>query len=180
MFLFCVCFSLFRLLLIHIPQPLPLLLFISLPFSINCHHHSITPIHLSSSPSFSSTLLSLHPSSFLFFLLPFTPILSSSLHPCPAGIVRVEQKNDTLADMGIYSDGPYEVGDENRQDENLVPVPANSYLGRSMPYETKPGPVLSNSGQLLSNPRQVLLLVLSWIMCQGGSIQTSWPIWDRC
>lgn len=32
--------------------------------------------------------------------------------------------------MGIFDDGPYEVGDENSRDENLVPVPANSYLGR--------------------------------------------------
>ncbi|KAL2087505.1 hypothetical protein ACEWY4_016333 [Coilia grayii] len=48
------------------------------------------------------------------------------------GIVRLEQKNDTLADMGIYSDGPYEVGDENLQNEDLVPVPPNSYLGFSL------------------------------------------------
>ncbi|XP_031414622.1 integrin alpha-6-like isoform X2 [Clupea harengus] len=60
------------------------------------------------------------------------------------GIVRVEQKNDTLADMGIYSDGPYEVGDENRQDENLVPVPANSYLGFSLDS----GKALTKKGQL--------------------------------
>lgn len=32
-------------------------------------------------------------------------------------------------EMGIYDDGPYEVGDENRLDPDLVPVPANSYLG---------------------------------------------------
>uniref|UniRef100_A0A8C2KSS9 Integrin subunit alpha 6 n=1 Tax=Cyprinus carpio TaxID=7962 RepID=A0A8C2KSS9_CYPCA len=45
------------------------------------------------------------------------------------GIVRVEQKNNTLLEMGLFDDGPYEVGDENRLDPNLVPVPANSYLG---------------------------------------------------
>lgn len=33
--------------------------------------------------------------------------------------------------MGFFDDGPYEVGDENRLDPNLVPVPANSYLGES-------------------------------------------------
>ncbi|RXM27084.1 Integrin alpha-6 [Acipenser ruthenus] len=45
------------------------------------------------------------------------------------GVVRVEQRNNTLVDLGILEDGPYEVGDETRFDENLVPVPANSYLG---------------------------------------------------
>uniref|UniRef100_A0A8C7QZ66 Integrin subunit alpha 6 n=1 Tax=Oncorhynchus mykiss TaxID=8022 RepID=A0A8C7QZ66_ONCMY len=45
------------------------------------------------------------------------------------GIVRVEQKNNTLLEKGFYDDGPYEVGDENRLDPDLVPVPANSYLG---------------------------------------------------
>ncbi|KAK1166135.1 integrin alpha-6-like isoform X1 [Acipenser oxyrinchus oxyrinchus] len=48
------------------------------------------------------------------------------------GVVRVEQKNYTLLDLGILEDGPYEVGDETRSDENLVPVPANSYLGFSL------------------------------------------------
>lgn len=48
------------------------------------------------------------------------------------GIVRVEQKNNTLLEMGFYDDGPYEVGDENRLDPLLVPVPANSYLGFSL------------------------------------------------
>uniref|UniRef100_A0A8C7HLJ3 Integrin subunit alpha 6 n=1 Tax=Oncorhynchus kisutch TaxID=8019 RepID=A0A8C7HLJ3_ONCKI len=48
------------------------------------------------------------------------------------GIVRVEQKNNTLLEKGFYDDGPYEVGDENRLDPDLVPVPANSYLGFSL------------------------------------------------
>ncbi|XP_063067877.1 integrin alpha-6-like isoform X2 [Engraulis encrasicolus] len=48
------------------------------------------------------------------------------------GIVRLEQKNDTLPDLGIWDDGPYEVGGETNQDENLVPVPPNSYLGFSL------------------------------------------------
>lgn len=43
--------------------------------------------------------------------------------------MRVEQKNNTLLEMGFYDDGPYEVGDESRLDPELVPVPANSYLG---------------------------------------------------
>ncbi|KAG9329835.1 hypothetical protein JZ751_028944 [Albula glossodonta] len=45
------------------------------------------------------------------------------------GIVRAEQKNSTLLELGRFDDGPYEVGDENRLDPALVPVPANSYLG---------------------------------------------------
>ncbi|XP_061925881.1 integrin alpha-6 isoform X1 [Entelurus aequoreus] len=48
------------------------------------------------------------------------------------GIVRVEQKNDTLLEMGVYDDGPYEVGDEDVLNPELVPVPANSYLGFSL------------------------------------------------
>ncbi|XP_051259735.1 integrin alpha-6 isoform X2 [Dicentrarchus labrax] len=48
------------------------------------------------------------------------------------GIVRVEQKNNTLLEMGVYDDGPYEVGDENLLNPELVPLPANSYLGFSL------------------------------------------------
>ncbi|XP_077175823.1 integrin alpha-6 isoform X3 [Paroedura picta] len=48
------------------------------------------------------------------------------------GVVRAEQKNQTFYELDIFDDGPYEVGDENSRDENLVPVPANSYLGFSL------------------------------------------------
>lgn len=48
------------------------------------------------------------------------------------GVVRVEQKNNTLLEMGVYDDGPYEVGDESLLSADLVPVPANSYLGFSL------------------------------------------------
>lgn len=48
-----------------------------------------------------------------------------------SGVVRAELKNNTFYDLGIFDDGPYEVGDENLKDKNLVPVPANSYLGRT-------------------------------------------------
>lgn len=54
---------------------------------------------------------------------------------CSAGIVRVEQKNNTLLEMGVYDDGPYEVGDENLLNPELVPVPANSYLGECLPLK---------------------------------------------
>ncbi|EMP35108.1 Integrin alpha-6 [Chelonia mydas] len=46
-----------------------------------------------------------------------------------AGVVRAEQKNQTFYAVDIFDDGPYEVGSESRRAENLVPVPANSYLG---------------------------------------------------
>lgn len=48
------------------------------------------------------------------------------------GVVRVEQKNNTLLEMGVYDDGPYEVGDEHLLNPELVPLPANSYLGFSL------------------------------------------------
>ncbi|XP_034038812.1 integrin alpha-6-like [Thalassophryne amazonica] len=48
------------------------------------------------------------------------------------GEVRLEQKNDTLFDLGIFVDGPYETGDENEKNPMLVPVPASSYLGFSL------------------------------------------------
>ena len=34
--------------------------------------------------------------------------------------------------MGVYDDGPYEVGDEQYWNPDLVPVPANSYLGEQL------------------------------------------------
>lgn len=43
----------------------------------------------------------------------------------------MEQNNNSLWDQNIFDDGPFEVGDENRLDPDLVPVPANSYLGES-------------------------------------------------
>lgn len=44
-------------------------------------------------------------------------------------MVRLEQKNDTILEMGIYDDGPFEVGDESEKNPELVPAPPNSYLG---------------------------------------------------
>ncbi|KAM9844918.1 integrin alpha-6-like isoform 2-T2 [Aulostomus maculatus] len=48
------------------------------------------------------------------------------------GVVRLEQKNDTLLEMGIYDDGPFEAGDENEKNPDLVPAAPNSYLGFSL------------------------------------------------
>uniref|UniRef100_A0A8C9VZ43 Integrin subunit alpha 6 n=1 Tax=Scleropages formosus TaxID=113540 RepID=A0A8C9VZ43_SCLFO len=60
------------------------------------------------------------------------------------GIVRVEQKNTTLEDQGIFDDGPYEVGDESALDATLVPAPPNSYLGFSLDSGYK----ITKKGQL--------------------------------
>uniref|UniRef100_A0A8C1GTR3 Integrin, alpha 6b n=1 Tax=Cyprinus carpio TaxID=7962 RepID=A0A8C1GTR3_CYPCA len=60
------------------------------------------------------------------------------------GLVRMEQKNSSLWEMNVFDDGPYEVGDENQLDPELVPVPANSYLGFSLDS----GKMLTKRGQL--------------------------------
>ncbi|XP_059199764.1 integrin alpha-6-like [Centropristis striata] len=48
------------------------------------------------------------------------------------GIVRLEQRNETLENQGIFDDGPFEAGDETKFNPDLVPVPASSYLGFSL------------------------------------------------
>ncbi|XP_045907125.1 integrin alpha-6-like isoform X1 [Micropterus dolomieu] len=60
------------------------------------------------------------------------------------GVVRMEQRNDTLLELGVYDDGPFEVGDENDKNPDLVPAPANSYLGFSLDS----GKSLTKKGQL--------------------------------
>ncbi|XP_070700726.1 integrin alpha-6-like isoform X2 [Pempheris klunzingeri] len=60
------------------------------------------------------------------------------------GVVRLEQKNDTFLEMGIYDDGPFEAGDENEKNPDLIPTPANSYLGFSLDSGTS----LTKKGQL--------------------------------
>ncbi|XP_030607048.1 integrin alpha-6b isoform X2 [Archocentrus centrarchus] len=60
------------------------------------------------------------------------------------GIVRMEQKNDSFIDMGIFVDGPYEVGDENQRNPDLIPAPPSSYLGFSLDS----GKSLTMKGQL--------------------------------
>lgn len=54
------------------------------------------------------------------------------------GVIRAEQKNNTLdalliSDDGqVEEDGPYETGGEKLRNENLIPLSANSYLGFSL------------------------------------------------
>ncbi|GAA6087943.1 integrin alpha-6b isoform X4 [Tachysurus ichikawai] len=45
------------------------------------------------------------------------------------GVVRLDQKNHTLLELGIYDDGPYEVKYTTPEGLDEVAVPANSYLG---------------------------------------------------
>lgn len=47
-----------------------------------------------------------------------------------AGTARVELCEQGPADLADLDDGPYEAGGEKEQDPSLIPVPANSYLGR--------------------------------------------------
>lgn len=78
------------------------------------------------------------------------------------GIVRVEQKNNTLLEMGFYDDGPYEVGDESRLNPDLVPVPANSYLGFSLDSGhsiTEKGKLIVVSGAPRANHSGAVILL---------------------
>uniref|UniRef100_A0AAR2IPG4 Integrin alpha-2 domain-containing protein n=1 Tax=Pygocentrus nattereri TaxID=42514 RepID=A0AAR2IPG4_PYGNA len=78
------------------------------------------------------------------------------------GIVRVEQKNNTLLEMGFYDDGPYEVGDESRLESDLVPVPANSYLGFSLDSGhsiTEKGKLIVVSGAPRANHSGAVILL---------------------
>uniref|UniRef100_A0A3B5LIG8 Integrin alpha-2 domain-containing protein n=1 Tax=Xiphophorus couchianus TaxID=32473 RepID=A0A3B5LIG8_9TELE len=49
-------------------------------------------------------------------------------------VVRLEQRNDTFIDIGIYNDGPFEAGDETEKNPDLVPAPPNSYMGKICSY----------------------------------------------
>ena len=58
------------------------------------------------------------------------------LWPSPVSIpgeMRVQLLNQTLLDLGLYDDGPYEVADQKQLNARLIPVPYHSYLGRICP-----------------------------------------------
>lgn len=50
-----------------------------------------------------------------------------------SGEMRVQLLNQTLLDLGLYDDGPYEVADQKQLNAQLIPVPYHSYLGRICP-----------------------------------------------
>ncbi|XP_036395908.1 integrin alpha-6-like [Megalops cyprinoides] len=78
------------------------------------------------------------------------------------GIVRVEQKNSSLLDLGLFDDGPYEVGAENLLDPDLVPVPTDSYLGFSVDSGkgiTRQGELTIVSGAPRANHSGVVILL---------------------
>ncbi|XP_017312927.1 integrin alpha-6b isoform X1 [Ictalurus punctatus] len=60
------------------------------------------------------------------------------------GVVRMEQKNNTLFELGFYDDGPFEVKYSTVEGLDEVAVPANSYLGFSLDS----GKMLTKKGQL--------------------------------
>ncbi|KAM9454427.1 integrin alpha-6b isoform 2-T2 [Clarias gariepinus] len=60
------------------------------------------------------------------------------------GVVRLEQRNNTLMEMGYYDDGPYEVKYITPEGLDDVAVPANSYLGFSLDS----GKMLTKKGEL--------------------------------
>lgn len=47
--------------------------------------------------------------------------------------MRVQLLNQTLLNLGLYDDGPYEVADQKQLNAQLIPVPYHSYLGRICP-----------------------------------------------
>ncbi|XP_027035125.1 integrin alpha-6b isoform X2 [Tachysurus fulvidraco] len=63
------------------------------------------------------------------------------------GVVRMEQRNNTLLELGIYDDGPYEVKYTTPEGLDEVAVPANSYLGFSL-----------DSGKMLTKKGQITLV----------------------
>ncbi|CAN9503376.1 unnamed protein product [Ophioblennius macclurei] len=60
------------------------------------------------------------------------------------GVVRLEQKNDSFIELGIFDDGPYEAGDEREKNPDLVPAAPNSYMG----FALDSGKHLTKAGQL--------------------------------
>uniref|UniRef100_H2TAK4 Integrin subunit alpha 7 n=1 Tax=Takifugu rubripes TaxID=31033 RepID=H2TAK4_TAKRU len=67
----------------------------------------------------------------------FTPDNNFILFGAPGtynwkGNMRVQLLNQTLLDLGLYDDGPYEVADQKQLNAQLIPVPYHSYLGFSV------------------------------------------------
>ncbi|XP_015199723.2 integrin alpha-7 isoform X2 [Lepisosteus oculatus] len=67
----------------------------------------------------------------------FTPDRNYILFGAPGtynwkGELRVQLLNQSMLYLDFFDDGPYEVADEKKQDESLIPVPYNSYLGFSV------------------------------------------------
>uniref|UniRef100_A0A3Q3FM31 Integrin subunit alpha 7 n=1 Tax=Labrus bergylta TaxID=56723 RepID=A0A3Q3FM31_9LABR len=67
----------------------------------------------------------------------FTPDNNFILFGAPGtynwkGEMRVQLLNQTMLDLGLYDDGPYEVADQKQLNAQLIPVPHHSYLGFSV------------------------------------------------
>lgn len=77
--------------------------------------------------------------------------------------------------MNIFEDGPYEVGGETDHDESLVPVPANSYLGRN---EQRPHTYLpSQTLHCATLPPRAHRLRAGQVGARGLGACFSWTVW---
>lgn len=96
---------------------------------------------------------------------------------CIPGEMRVQLLNQTLLDLGLYDDGPYEVADQKQLNAQLIPVPYHSYLGRICPpcwlspvhrrgqegrWGGTPGLRLHLSRRGLLHPRSIFCLGWTW------------------
>lgn len=89
---------------------------------------------------------------------------------CIPGEMRVQLLNQTLLDLGLYDDGPYEVADQKQLNAQLIPVPYHSYLGRICP------PCWGREGRSGVTPglRLHLSMLDKWANTSGGQPLPCW------
>lgn len=85
-------------------------------------------------------------------------------------MVRLEQKNETFIEMGIYEDGPFEAGDEGEKNPDEVPAPPNSYLGKSLLSDLLIQSSYTISSQAYSN---------TFVSVSQASLWTRGRVWWR-
>lgn len=89
-----------------------------------------------------------------------------------AGTARVELCAQGSSDLAHLDDGPYEAGGEKEQDPRLIPVPANSYLGRDpSPAQDHSNPLfLSLALSPCAHPSvSVIVSLASWFLSLSSS-----------
>lgn len=74
----------------------------------------------------------------------------------------------TLLTMGVYSDGPFETGDENLKDPEMVPAPPNSFLGK-----TQLTPVTPSISNPTPSPRWLIITKMLIVSTRLTSISSS-------
>lgn len=70
--------------------------------------------------------------------------------------------------MGVYDDGPYEVGYEKLLNPDLVQLPANSYLGECLPTEYI---YLTDFDFSFPSSFLALLTILKTLVCKNHTIR---------